>query len=92
MLSLSKDVEVGMQRPVLNELLSSRRKPMGAKLRSLALETLSIVIPAKAGIQGQLLRRLPWTPAFAGVTIERKRDGNRNFVLILAPMGDSRDP
>src|SRR5882724_12103027 len=25
--------------------------------------------------------------AFAGVTIERKRDGNRNSVLILAPMG-----
>jgi hypothetical protein len=27
-----------------------------------------IVIPAKAGIQRQKSRRLPWTPAFAGAT------------------------
>jgi NADH-quinone oxidoreductase subunit M len=26
------------------------------------------VIPAKAGIQGQILQMMPWTPAFAGVT------------------------
>ncbi|HKS89421.1 MAG TPA: proton-conducting transporter membrane subunit, partial [Stellaceae bacterium] len=32
-----------------------------------ALDT-SHVIPAKAGIQGQALHWLPWTPAFAGVT------------------------
>jgi hypothetical protein len=28
------------------------------------------VIPAKAGTQGPLLCRLPWTPAFAGMTIQ----------------------
>ena len=32
-----------------------------------ALDT-SHVIPAKAGVQGQALHWLPWTPAFAGVT------------------------
>src|SRR5260370_7812996 len=31
------------------------------------------VIPAKAGIQGPLPRRSPWTPAFAGVTREEIR-------------------
>jgi len=29
-----------------------------------------VVIPAKAGIQDHKSRCLPWTPAFAGVTIE----------------------
>jgi hypothetical protein len=29
---------------------------------------LYVVIPAEAGIQGPSARRLPWTPAFAGVT------------------------
>jgi hypothetical protein len=29
------------------------------------------VIPAKAGIQGRKIRRLPWIPAFAGMTEER---------------------
>jgi len=28
----------------------------------------SNVIPAKAGIQGHLGRRIPWIPAFAGMT------------------------
>ena len=28
----------------------------------------NIVIPAKAGIQGRILCRLPWIPAFAGMT------------------------
>jgi hypothetical protein len=27
------------------------------------------VIPAKAGIQGHRFRRLPWLPAFAGMTV-----------------------
>jgi hypothetical protein len=27
-----------------------------------------VVIPAKAGIQGNRLAARPWTPAFAGVT------------------------
>jgi hypothetical protein len=31
-----------------------------------------VVIPAKAGIQGWKARRLPWTPAFAGVTSENE--------------------
>jgi len=30
---------------------------------------LSSVIPAKAGIQGRKIRRSPWIPAFAGMTI-----------------------
>ncbi len=30
-----------------------------------------IVIPAKAGIQGFKIRRLPWIPAFAGMTVEK---------------------
>jgi hypothetical protein len=29
------------------------------------------VIPAKAGIQGRKTRRLPWIPAFAGMTERR---------------------
>jgi hypothetical protein len=32
-----------------------------------------LVIPAKAGIQGRETRRPPWTPAFAGVTVEDER-------------------
>ena len=32
--------------------------------------TLLLVIPAKAGIQGRETHRPPWTPAFAGVTVE----------------------
>jgi len=28
------------------------------------------VIPAKAGIQGHRALRLPWMPAFAGMTVE----------------------
>jgi hypothetical protein len=32
-----------------------------------------VVIPAKAGIQGRKIRRLPWIPAFAGMTEERAR-------------------
>ena len=31
---------------------------------------LSVVIPAKAGIQGFKTRHLPWIPAFAGMTVE----------------------
>ena len=31
-----------------------------------------LVIPAKAGIQGRETRHLPWTPAFAGVTVENE--------------------
>src|SRR6266851_5164138 len=51
---------------------STSRTPAGkARTERLArLETLSAVIPAKAGIQGRRgLQRLHWTPAFAGVTI-----------------------
>jgi len=32
---------------------------------------LNSVIPAKAGIQGSRLRRLPWMPASAGMTEEK---------------------
>src|SRR5262249_27966498 len=35
---------------------------------SAGVATTLTVIPAKAGIQGHCPRRLPWTPAFAGVT------------------------
>jgi hypothetical protein len=28
-----------------------------------------LVIPAEPGIQGPVPRRLPWTPAFVGVTV-----------------------
>src|SRR5580700_3627375 len=31
---------------------------------------ISLVIPAKAGIQSHRVRHSPWTPAFAGVTID----------------------
>jgi hypothetical protein len=33
---------------------------------------LSVVIPAKAGIQGFKTRRLPWIPDFAGMTVENE--------------------
>jgi hypothetical protein len=33
---------------------------------------LLVVIPAKAGIQGPSARRLPWIPAFAGMTMMGK--------------------
>ena len=32
-------------------------------------------MPAEAGIQGD--ERLPWTPAFAGVTMERELEFNK---------------
>jgi hypothetical protein len=35
---------------------------------NLAITEPYVVIPAKAGIQGPKPQRLPWTPAFAGVT------------------------
>jgi hypothetical protein len=31
-----------------------------------------VVVPAKAGIEGDEVRCLPWTPAFAGVTTEHE--------------------
>ena len=43
-------------------------------MRSIGVTSLPIVIPAKAGIQGHMLRPhgLPWIPAFAGMTVERE--------------------
>ena len=37
---------------------------------SFAIPAFSFVIPAKAGIQARGFRRLPWIPAFAGMTVE----------------------
>ncbi|HUI17503.1 MAG TPA: hypothetical protein VL244_07550, partial [Alphaproteobacteria bacterium] len=34
------------------------------------VESIHIVVPAKAGTQDQVTGRCPWTPAFAGVTKE----------------------
>ena len=55
------------------------------------------VMPAKAGIQGGQTERLPWTPAFAGVTTERMRirtmhpmpsgDSGRGLGRAVAGMG-----
>src|SRR5262245_33426561 len=50
-----------------------RCSPIGAKIRSSARKTSLDVIPTKAresGNPARPLRRLPWTPAFAGVTTE----------------------
>src|SRR5581483_6280748 len=44
------------------------------------------VIPAQAGIRGQAMQRLPWTPAFAGVT--RFRAARRALSFPEAVEGD----
>ncbi len=46
--------------------------------------TSPLVIPAKAGIQGRRLRRLPWIPAFAGMTEEGKASLTSERHLIAA--------
>jgi hypothetical protein len=40
------------------------------------MSNLSVVIPAKAGIQGNRSVARPWTPAFAGATREETFVGN----------------
>src|SRR5882724_5276445 len=35
----------------------------------------------ESGNPGQLQRRLPWTPAFAGVTVQEKCENNRHSIL-----------
>src|SRR5688572_9746787 len=39
------------------------------------------VIPARAGIQGPVVLRSPWTPAFAGVTIKGQCDAEPEPIL-----------
>jgi len=40
------------------------------RARSDQVESIHIVVPAKAGTQDQVTGRCPWTPPFAGVTKE----------------------
>src|SRR5262245_22911051 len=39
------------------------------------------VTPAKAGVQGRKTRRLPWIPAFAGMTMERENPWQHGLSL-----------
>ena len=48
------------------------------------MESIHVVVPAKAGTQDQATGRCPWTPAFAGVTRELfYLIGFRASVLVL---------
>src|SRR5690349_16324559 len=47
---------------------SPSSRPQGYRGRGVLTSHSNSVIPAKAGIQGLRLRRLPWMPASAGMT------------------------